>query len=447
MASLLVFSLLLACSLGRHCLATDVEWYISPTGSADASCGRSEETPCGSLQPILQQSQQFSNDSNLICYLSSGATDGRDSTTLYFTGENFVPAVCLMNWLNVRVVGLGEGAVITSGLFGARRGIFEFISCTNISIENLDFRTSVLGRAVLFFEASRDIAIAESSFPVTANSSVGVQMINCAGEISLMRNLFYGDPNRTMAATNEIGLDVTHGCDGCTVPFTTEQYDFTNHTFSLAISGCTFQDIADTSKPDDSYGRTRRSSSGLRLQFRDWSVNNRVTVTSTTFQRIYNSKSNGVLASFYGNRVENNLVTFDNCTFQQNQVRYGGGLSAYFYANPSSNTLQVRNCQFLNNTADFEGGGVFVALLSSGDDNAVEISNSTFVQNSAQIGSGVFLLNNPSWFWQRGAFDPALLATVVVVELRDCVFQNNVASLSEGVVSALRIYLNISGVR
>lgn len=445
-----LFLVLLACSLcGRSCLATDVEWYISPTGSADASCGLSAEMPCSSLQPILESSEQFSNDT-LTCYLSSGATDGRDSTTLYFTGENFVPAVCLMGWVNVRVVGVGEGAVITSGRFGARRGIFEFISCTNISVENLSFDTSAIGRAVMFFEACRDIVVLESSFPVIANSSIGVQMVNCAGEISLTGDLFYGDPARREGTTNVLGLDVTHGCNGCTIPFTDDSYDFLNHTFSLTMTRCTFQDIADTSAPEDSYGRTRTSASGMRLQFRDRSVNNRVTVTGTTFQRIFNSKSNGVLVSFNGNRgkiVENNMVTFDTCTFQQNRVRYGGGISAYFYVNPSSNSLQIQNCRFLNNTADFEGGGVSVVLLSSREDNAVRISNSTFFQNSAQIGSGVYLLNNPSWFWQRGAFDPALLFPTVGVELQDCTFQGNVARVKEGVVSSLRIQLNISGVR
>lgn len=437
---------LLVCSLCLHCKATDVEWYISPSGTADAGCGRSADAPCSSLQPILERSQQFSNDS-LTCYLSSGTTDGRDSTTLYFTGENHVPALCLMNWVNVRVAGFGVGAVITSGRFGAERGIFEFISCSNISIENLDFRTSSLGRAVLFFEACRDIIVESSSFPVTANSSIGVQIVNCAGEITLTGDLFYGDPSRRMDTTNVMGLDVTHGCADCTVPFTDDPYNFPNHTFSLVMTGCVFQDITDTSDPQDSYASTRTSSSGARLQFRDQSSDNRVIVMDSTIQRVFNSKANGFLVSFNGKDVRNNTVTFDNCTFQQNRVRYGGGVSAYFYAKPTSNSLQIQNCQFFNNTADFEGGGVFAVLLSSGEDNAVGISNSTFIQNSALIGSGVYLLNNPSWFWQRGAFDPAQLISMVGVEIRDCMFLDNVASVSKGVVDALRIQLSISGVR
>ena len=440
---------LLASSLAYPCLATDLEWYISPNGSADASCGVSADAPCSSLEPILERSMQFSNDT-LTCYLSSGATDGRDSTTLYFMGENHVPPVCLMNWTNVRVVGLGGGAVITSRQFGAERGVFEFISCFNISIENLDFKTSALGRAVLFFEASRDIAVAESSISITADTSIGVQIVNCAGEIVLSGDLFYGNISRRTDMIRVLGLDVTHGCNNCTIPFTDEPYDFPSHTFSLAMTQCTFQDLSVTSDPEDSYASSRRSASGARIQFKDRSSHNRVTITDSTFQRIFNSESNGVLINFDGNEVKdvaNNSVIFSNCTFQQNWVRYGGGVSAYFYVRPYSNSLQIENCRFLNNTADSEGGGVFVVLLSSGENNVISISNSTFFQNSAVIGSGVYLLSNPSWFWQRGSFDIDQTLSLVGVEIQDCTFRDNVASVSKGVVDALRIQLTISGVR
>jgi hypothetical protein len=446
--------LLLLVSLGFLCQATDFEWYISPTGTEDVGCGTSADTPCSSLRPILERSDQFVNDTLMLtCYLSSGATDGRDSTTLYFSGENFVPAVCLMNWVNVRVVGLGEDAIITSDGFGGEEGFFEFISCSNISIENLDFSTSNLGKAVLFFEACRDITIVESSFPVTKNSSSGVKIVNCAGTITLTGDLFYGNGFRSIVPIGVLGLDVSHGCDyDCKIPFTdpTEIYDFSNLTFFLAISRCTFQDIVDMDAPVDSYGVSRTTTSGVRLQFRDQSANNQVSVTGSTFQRIFNSGSNGVLVSFNGNtrkEVRNNTVTFDNCTFQHNHVRYGGGLSAFFYSEPSDNTLQIQNCQFFNNTADLEGGGVFVALLSSGTENAVGILNTTFEQNSARIGSGVYMINNPSWLWQRGSFDLSQLGSLAEAEIRDCVFQDNVASVSEGTVDVLRIQLYINGVR
>lgn len=438
--------LLAATSLFPGSLATDVEWYISPNGSADvATCGHSPDIPCNSLQTVLTQSRQFNETAP--CYLSSGATDGRDSTTIYFMGEeNLVPPVCLMNWVNVRVVGLGNRTTIVSRPFGAQRGIFEFISSANVSIENLSFATSAIGRAILFFQACRDIRVVDSLFLINATSSQGVQLLQCAGDISLSGNLFYGDPSKDSSRLHPLGLDVTHGCSDCTLPFTEIPYNFSTLSFSLEITRCVFQDISNEGPPRDSYGSSRTGAVAMRLQFREESVGNRIAVVDTTFKRISNSESNGVLVNYEG-RTENHTVLFEDCTFQENRVRYGGGVAAYFYSNPSNNLLEIRGCTFMDNTADFEGGGVFAVYLSSGMDNSVVISNSSFIRNTAQSGSGIFLLNNPSWFMQRGAFDP-ISFTLVGAELRDCVFQSNVASsLSQGVVGVLRIKLNISGVR
>lgn len=441
----LVLSLLLLTASLPWTASTDVVWYISPTGSPDiAACGRSPETPCSSLQVILDQSELFSNDT-VTCYLSSGATDGRDSTTLYFMGEeNFVPPVCLMDWVNLRVVGL-NGTAIKSGRFGADRGIFEFINCTDVSIEDLDFVTSAIAKSVLFFEACRNVSVANSRFPVRATSSLGVLILHCAGHIRLDGNLFYGDPSGNANRLHPLGLDITHGCTDCTMPFTDEPYDFSTRSFSLAITGCVFQDFANDDTPTDSYGRSRSSAVAMRLQFGDQSVDNQVEISDCVFRRITNSVSSGVLVSYSG-RTDDNVVKFDNCTFQDNRVRYGGGVAAYFYANPSRNTLEIQRCDFLNNTADFEGGGVFAAFLSSGDDNALVISSCNFLQNTAQVGSGVFLLNNPSWFRQRGGFNPSP-SPLIRAELRDCIFDGNNASSGEGVVSTLRVHLNISGIR
>lgn len=438
--------LLLTVLSSRSLLATDVEWYISSTGSANiTSCGHSPDTPCNSLQTILDQSPQFNNGS-VICYLSSGATDGRDSTTLYFMGEvNSVPPVCLMNWQNVRVVGLDSNNIITGGRFGAQRGIFEFISCSNISINGLNFATTPIGKSILFFEACRDITITNSSFPLVSIASRGVQMLQCSGVISLFRDLFYGDPEQTTQDTHPLGLDITHGCPYCTLPFSDVSYNFSALSFSLTIRDCIFQDIANRSPPEDNYASSRETAAAMRLQFNERSANNRVVITGSTFRRIFNSESNGVLVSYNEGTVDNSVLV-EQCTFQGNHVRYGGGVAVYFYSGPLRNALEIRGCNFTGNEADFEGGGVFAVLLNSGADNSIVISNSTFFNNSAEVGSGIFLLNNPLWFRQRGVFDPTPFS-LVPVELRDCVFQENVASLYEGVVNSLRAHLNISGVR
>ena len=452
-AFLLVASLLAVLSPSQ---AIDVIWYISPGGSPDiATCGRSEDSPCDNLQTVLSLLQTNLRNETTTCYLPSDATP-RDSTTLYFMGAgNTVPPVCLEGWLNLRVVGLGSDAGVIRGesdrsASGGGRGIFEFANCTNITIDHLGFSTTAIGRAVLYFEASRDIRVESCTFPVTARSSQGVKMLQCAGNISLYNDTFYGDPTQDSTNLHPLGLDMTHGCTECTSTSIKEpQFDYSSLSFSLSITSCVFQDLANEGPPEDSYKSARTSAVGLRLQLAEMSTNNHIIVTDSTFQRITNTESNGVLVSFNG-RAENNQVLFDGCQFRHNRVRYGGGMSSYFYQGPAGNSFRIQNCEFFNNTADFEGGGVFGAFLSSGS-NTVSVSNSTFVGNSAQAGCGVFLLNNPEWLWQRGAFDTGLFRNPVEVELKDCNFERNVASfrggLLNGVVTVLRIQINIRGVR
>ena len=355
-----------------------------------------------------------------------------------------MPPVCLVNWVSLRVVGLNN-ATITSGRFGAVRGIFEFINCRNVSIENLAFVTSGLGRATLFFEACRDVSVSRNLFSVNEMSSLGVQILHTAGDVRLSENTFYGDSSASPYRRHLLGVDVTHGCRNCTMPFSDDPYDFSTLSFSLVIAECIFQDLASEDTPQDSYSQSRNSATGLRLRMQDYSADNSVSVTGSRFQRIANSAASGVLVTFSG-RTEGTRVMFENCTFQDNRVRYGGGVAAYFYRNPARNTLEFRGCSFVDNTADFEGGGVFAVFLSSGDENTVLVSDSSFVRNHAQVGSGLFFLNNPAWFQQRGAFDPSPSA-LVQAELRDCVFEGNNASLLEGVVDVLRVQLTISGSR
>ena len=432
----LVFVLVLCPSAS----ARDVVWYISPNGSANiTTCGRSPQDPCNNLTLILAQSNQFNNNS-VTCYLSSGSTDGRDSTTIYFMGErNTVPPICLVNWTNVRITGLESNNTIISEYLGGNRGIFEFVSSTNISIENLNFATSTIGRATLHFRECNVIQITNCRFTITAIGSFGVQLLQCAGEIRLFDNEFYGNPFQDSDNLNLLALDVTHGCEFCNG----EQSALI--PFSLIVSRCIFRDIANNDAPEDSYKKASKSAVAMRLRFRGQSINNLVLVRDSNFTGILNSKANGVVVRYSGTS-DNNSVLFQRCKFQKNRVRYGGGVSAYFYSAPANSILEFEDCDFLGNHANFEGGGIFVAFLSGREGNRIKISNSSFFNNSAEIGSGIFLLNDPSWLQQRGAFDPIALP-LVDAELSGCVFQNNSAKISEGVVNAVRINLNISGIR
>ena len=443
--SKMFISLLVLVLQSSFMLSTDVEWYISAKGSADvATCGKTAAEPCNSLAEILARSPSFDNGSS-ICYLSDGAVDGRDSTTVYFVGEVKVTSVCLMNWTNLRIVGLGDNITITSGLFGGNRGIFECIQCTNVSIENLNFATSAINKATLFFQASMDIRVIECSFYLASQSTLGVQLLHCAGNIALTNNTFYGSGNEVADSLSPLGLDIDHGCIDCSIPFNGESYNFSTLSFTLMITDCTFKDLKNRSPPEDRYNVARGSAAAMRLRFGANSMDNQIFVLGSSYSNIVNSKANSIVLNYEG-KSANNTVHFIGCTFRRNRVRYGGGISAYFYNGPVDSRLIVEDSEFVDNVADFEGGGVFVTFLSSGSSNTLQIYNSSFARNSATYGSGLFLLNNPTWFSQRIFFDP-VSRSLVTAELVGCMFRNNTASKDEGVINTLRIQLNIYGIR
>ncbi len=454
--------LLLAVPLGTW--ARDVVWYISPEGSGDiTTCGRSQDNPCRDLELILNQSPLFNNGS-ATCYLSEGDEDGRDSTTLFFLGQsNVVSPVCLMNWTNLRISGGvspgNRNTITTSTLATNEVGNFEFIGCSNVSIEGLDFKTSLIGKSILYFEASSDITVSSSSFSVESLASRGLTLRNCAGDILLSNNTFYGDPQRiTTDSFYSLGLYVTHGCESSnawqpctvTVPFSDVPYDLATWSMALTITRCVFRDISNRNTPSDNYGTVRKSAVAMRVQFSSQSVDNQVVVRESEFMRMSNSEGNNVLLN-YNSGSENNTVLFEDCRFSQNRARYGGGVASYFYGGPESSSLGIENCQFEDNAADFEGGGVFAVFLSSYINNRLYLTNTRFYRNSALYGGGVFIFNNPSWFRQRGLFDPDPLP-LVEAEMEGCVFTNNTATLTttstnEGIVNLLRVSLHISGNR
>ena len=465
-----MLSLLLALVLFLPTLhALDVEWYISANGSDEVTCGRSAANPCRSLESILSNSTSFSNAS-MTCYLSAGAVDSRDSTVLYFLGEiNTVPPICLRNWTNIRIVGLhNNSTLLTDRTFGGCRGIFEFELCTNVTIENINFGFSEKGRATLFFEANLDIRVSGCTFQVTAQDAKGLWLHQCAGDITLSNNVFYGNElqlsePQTSRRALEVALEVLHGfvdegfvdesdcttLSYCVMPFDVEPYEFSNLSFTLNMAGCIFRDLTGLQAPEDDYSSARCGAVAMRLQFGSYSINNQVFVRNTSFSNIINTEANGIAVNYLGRALSNmassnNTVLFSNCSFRKNKVRYGGGLSAYFISGPVYSTLMVEDCEFTDNRADFEGGAIFAVFLSSGSTNTLGATNSMFRRNSAVAGGGVFILNNAQWFSTRGVFD---LFSRSVVVLTDCVFEGNKANASNGIIEVLRVQLNVNGIR
>jgi len=442
-------------------LAVDYEWYVSADGSDDADCGRNASFPCRNLTDVLSASPSFSNAS-AICYTTGGAVDERDSTTVYFLGEvNTVPAVCMRNWTNVRIVGVhSNSTVLVDAPSGGCRGFFEFIACTNVSIENFNFAFSVQGRATLLFEASQHIAVRGCTFSVTAEASYGIWLRQCAGDIRLTGNIFFGG-QFTKQQTSSRALDVLHGCidngdctdlSDCISPFNMDRLFFPDWSFTLDISDCLFRDLAILDDPEDDYTLARQGFVAMRVQFGSYSMNNRVYVNGTTFKNITNTASNAVAVNFLGSLLldmesHNNSVVFSNCVFRDNNVRYGGGLSTYFVSGPMYSSVAVESCEFLNNNAFFEGGGIFAVFLSSGSTNSLAVSSSVFKGNLAHSGGAVFILNNAQWFTSRGIFDPLTRSMEVRTTLTDCLFEDNVADPTMGVVQVLRVLLQVYGVR
>lgn len=422
--------------------ATDLEWYISANGSAVvATCGRTSAEPCNRLDVIVTRSPKFDS-----CYLPDGAVDGGGTTTVYFMGEvNFVTNMCLMNWTNLRMVGLEDNNTITSSIFGGNRGIFEYIQCTNVSIENLNFAASALNSATLFFQASTDIRVTSCSLSLTSQSTIGVQLLHCAGDIALMNDTFYGNGDEVADNLFPLGLDMSHGCLYCSNPVDGGLYNFSELSFSLAITGCMFMDLTNRSPPEDAYDVARSSAVAMRLTFGANSTQNQIFVQDCNFSNITNPEANSIVVDYEGGSA-NNTVHFAGCTFRENKVRYGGGLSAYFYAGPVDSNLIIEDSNFIDNVANFEGGGVFATFLSSGSSNTLSIYNSVFTGNSAIYGSGLFLLNNPQWLTHIIFFDP-VTRSLVTAELTGCRFESNRADMNEGVINTLRIQLNVYGIR
>jgi len=327
-----MWSLLLTISLLPTSLAVDFEWYISANGSGDVTtCGRTPANPCRSLTDILSNSPSFSNAS-VRCYMTGGPVDGRDSTTVYFIGEtNVVPAICMRNWTNLRIVGLHERSKVqVENRGGGCTGYFEFIQCANVSIENINFAFSGIGRTTVLFEASQDIQVVGCTFLVTAIASGGVWLRQCSGDVLLLNNTFHGDSEQfPRRQTSPRALDVRHGCvdnsdcrglSSCVLPFDMDPVSFAGLSFTLSISQCEFRDLVNLNEPEDDCRAASKGFVAMRVQFGSYSANNRLYVRDSAFRNIVNKESNGVVVSFFGEPLSaegtfNNTALFSNCTF------------------------------------------------------------------------------------------------------------------------------------
>ena len=348
-----------------------------------------------------------------------------------------------MNWTNLRIAGLGRVVITSQDSIAATRAFFEFRQCRNISIENIEgFDTSFVGKSTLFFDDASDIRISGCVFPVMRLQSTGVIAQRAYGAIEITDSLFFG--NTESGSQESYGLSILHGCpdDGRGNP------DCLNFwpPVQIIIRNTSFINFTAEATPNDRYSSTRSNSIGMRIRFLPGSTNSTALIENVQSSGNVNAGGSHMLVNF-DSQSTGNSVRFSNCVFEGNKVRYGGGIAAYFYGGTRDNSLEIEDSWFVNNVADFEGGGVFVAYLESPESNLVQISRSYFERNRAYSGAGVFVFNSPSFLSQAGLFDPVSLP-LVTANLTNCTFKHNKATqLKEGVVTLLRMFFNITGIR
>ena len=415
----------------------DVVWYVNSASTEPAeTCGHLPSAPCASLEVVFQQSQLVNE--TLSCYTSLGDQDGRSSTTVFLTGSTFVPAVCLYNWRNLHVAGYPPGsssAVINTERFGIS-SIFNFFNCTNVTLEGLVFNTSSQNRQTLYFEGCRDVAVLQCSLPLSAINGYGMEVRNSGGQVAIEDCVFSGDSTVEGGDNHGIAVRLVSG---------TQQYDSEEvfSAMSVLVRGCVFRDLVSYGQPEDSYRSALSSALSMLVQLWRGAINNHILVENSSFSNITNTIGHSVTVHFDSGSV-NNSVVFSHSRFIDNSVRYGGGVAAYFSGGTGSRngSLSITDCLFLNNHADFEGGAVFVAFLQEEITNQVAITSNLFHGNSALYGAAVFLFNNPAWYSRQGPPDSVALP-LTPVNIDNCTFTTNNASLEEGVVTALRVILGL----
>lgn len=416
-----------------------VVWYISPNGSTNASsCGRAPDNPCASLELLLSQSELFSIEGGHVS--SSGDTDGRLSTTVYFMeGESFVPSTRLRGWSNLRIVGLGR-VTLNSHVVGLKN-FFEFHNCSNVTIEGINFASVFIGRAVLYVQDSRDVTVTDCTIPVTSRAARGIQLMNSTGSVNITNTLFFGDIDLEARDNPAIGLLVTQG-ERPSLGTASSDNEDSYIQAEFLVQNCTFRDIADGARSGTGYTSTSRNAVGVLVQLYSEAQDNLITFQDCIFTNLIHASGSGVLVQFDGNAI-GNTARFMNSIFTNNTVLYGGGVAVYFISS-TDNLVEIEECEFTNNKATFEGGGVHIVSLSPQPTDFVHLRNCTFRENEADYGVGLFLFNDPSWS-SSAPLPNSTSLPLMNVQVEDCVFVNCSAYVSEGIVNSLRIRMSMKG--
>ena len=415
--------------MGCSCtVAIDVTWFIGgpnhPNSSANITeCGRTVELPCVNLSVVLEVSKVFKiNDSR--CAISTNEGNRSSTTVIFLSGTYVLPAICLYNWSNVYVQGIGDVSIVspTSGQTGDY-GVFKFVNSSNITIVNLNFIVYTPGRAALLFQNSIDLFISNCTYDLSADGSRGIVIEQPQEDVVIQGCMFKGN---VLNVTESTGL-IIHFAEGVS---------------AVKIEHNDFRDFyAPPTTQLESYRRSRKLGQALLLIFDEFSTGHTVEVSQCMFIENIASSGSTLLISFYsGSKLNNVFVT--ECQFTGNRNLYGA-VGIYHWRRTADNSVTIKHSNFSGNQANLEGGGIFAAFLSRHATNLLTIHNCIFVNNSAKEGGALDLFNAPAWFTHSVDVSDDLVS----VSISNCMFANNAALGTEGIINTLRIRLFFSNTK
>ena len=422
--------------------------FISSSNGVDQSeCGTSS-TPCFSLvyalSSILTSSVDESSQGNTLkCFTNST----EQLNIMLQDGEHVIDPVCFRKVRGITLRGMGAVSGIRSSILGNTYGLFAFFDSQEITIDNVTFIDSVIGRSSIYASNTTELNIRHCNLPVYANGAMGVWLVDPYGTVNIANVRFYGNPAILQFARTAPGtaLLVTVGDSFSNFGLLGLAEAVPLIPVDILVHNCTFERLIsnDVGAIND-YRQSSLRSKVVQVLLRGDASGNTVTFMDCLFQDNIDYSGSTVIARISGDATQN-YVYYIDCNFLNNTARFGAGIASYFIDSVEDNNVTVTNCLFSYNEASLEGGGVFMAALSRDpQSNSISIKESTFVGNSAPYGAALYLFNDPTLYISSPGFYSISLP-VMVATVTDSLFISNRALISEGVITTLRVHLELDG--
>lgn len=444
MAATLSLSLLSFLSLS-HAQSNTV-WYVSSNGSSDLStCGSSSISPCSSLQLILDNITTSNEDINGEGPCYNGLED--QMTTFIVVGRVFMLPICFSGWSHLNITGYNGQDLIDSDLGGNQRGILNIKNSHNVSITNIDFTVSIVGRATIYITNTSDVTVSSVLLPIFGTQSNGILLHNAHDSVSISNVSFHGNDvlvslgfQPAAALLIDQGHETNGGIPGDGLAVV--------NRLNLSVKNCSFMRLTSNSCSDipptnNNYVSSSSVSQAVLVQLREGGNDNDINFSGNSFQTI-SSPAGSIVSVRHSGNTANNTITFTNNQFIDNSARYGGGIAVYYLYQSHDNHVIIRNSVFTRTRATFEGGGVFVASIVPDSSNRISVEGCHFINTAATYGGGLFVFNDPNWFTNPYIGDrirpPLMSVSLNTVHFTDCD-----TNINDGVINVLNGNINING--